>query len=469
MLRGLKTMPDYRIELAEVELPEFGLPTVEPHISRVVYAARLAALRQRYRARGFDAFVVYGDREHFANVAYLTGYDPRFEETLLIVTGDDTPSLLVGNEGMGYSAISPVPLNRVLYQTFSLIGQPRAANPPLKTVLADTGIQGGMKIGAAGWKYFTTQDTDAPRSWLEIPAFIVETLRAMGCTVENAADLLMHPVDGLRAVNEVDQLAVFEFAATHGSQGMRDLLFNVRPGMTEYECVQLMGYNGLPTNLHPVMLSGERAGLAPASPSSRRIAKGEPVLAALGYWGSNVARVGFLVESAAQLPADIRDYVDKLVIPYFRAAVAWYERVEIGVAGGELYEVVHEYVGDPFFGVFLNPGHLIHLDEWLSTPVYPGSTERLRSGMALQVDIIPATGTPYFSTNIEDGIALADEPLRAAFAQKYPEAWRRIQARRTFMERTLGIRIKPEVLPFSNMPAYLPPFWLAPRKALRVV
>ena len=32
-----------------------------------------------------DAFVVYGDREHAANVAYLSGYDPRFEETLLIL------------------------------------------------------------------------------------------------------------------------------------------------------------------------------------------------------------------------------------------------------------------------------------------------------------------------------------------------------------------------------------------------
>ena len=31
--------------------------------------------------------------------------------------------------------------------------------------------------------------------------------------------------------------------------------------------------------------------------------------------------------------------------------------------------------------------------------------------MALQVDIIPATGTPWFTTNIEDGIAIADQAL----------------------------------------------------------
>jgi hypothetical protein len=92
----------------------------------------------------------------------------------------------------------------------------------------------------------------------------------------------------------------------------------------------------------------------------------------------------------------------------------------------------------------------------------------LRSGMAFQVDIIPATGGPYFTTNIEDGIALADEPLREAFAATYPEAWARIEARRRFMSDALGIRLHPEVLPFSNLPAYLPPFLLRPDRAMRM-
>jgi hypothetical protein len=118
--------------------------------------------------------------------------------------------------------------------------------------------------------------------------------------------------------------------------------------------------------------------------------------------------------------------------------------------------------------VSLNPGHLIHLDEWVSSPIYRGSTQRLRSGMALQVDVIPATNSPYHTTNIEDGIALADRALREAFERQYPEAWERIQRRRTFMREVLGIKLKPEVLPFSNIPAYLPPFWLSPRQAMRV-
>jgi hypothetical protein len=89
--------------------------------------------------------------------------------------------------------------------------------------------------------------------------------------------------------------------------------------------------------------------------------------------------------------------------------------------------------------------------------------------MAFQVDIIPATGTDYFTTNIEDGIALADEHLRHDFAAGYPEAWTRIQARRRFMRDALGIDLHPDVLPFSNIPAYLPPFILRPDRAMTMI
>jgi hypothetical protein len=174
------------------------------------------------------------------------------------------------------------------------------------------------------------------------------------------------------------------------------------------------------------------------------------------------------VHDESELPEGIRDYLDKLVKPYFAAAVAWYETLDIGVTGGALYKAVHDIVGAPFFGVGLNPGHLIHLDEWVHSPITNNSMLKLSSGMALQCDIIPATGTDYFTTNIEDGIALADEPMRAEFAALYPEAWGRIAARQTFMRETLGINLHESVLPFSNLCAYLPPFLLNPTRAMCV-
>lgn len=467
------------IHLTEINLPEFGLPSVEPKIPAETYEQRLRAAHNRFHivppnmsSVQMGAMVIYGDREHFANMAYLTGFDPRFEEALLIIPAEFStgarPTLVVGNEGWGYTAISPIELNSVLYQDFSLLGQPRGKSQTLKEIFRQAGIVEGSAVGVVGWKYFDENVPDR-RTRLEIPSYIADILRTItgdASLVQNLTHEFMDPLDGLRSINDVDQLAVFEFAATHSSQAIRNVLFGLSPGMTEYEAVRLMQYNGIPLSAHLMLSSGKRAWMGLPSPSMRVIEYGDPLTMALGLWGSLNARAGFLVRGADELPENIRDYVDKLVTPYFRAVVAWYEHVGIGVSGGELYRLIHQHIGDPFFGVGLNPGHLIHLDEWVNSPIYKDSDIRLKSGMALQVDVIPATGGPYFTTNIEDGIALADDALRGAFAAKYPEAWGRIQARRTFMQDTLGIRLKPEVLPFSNIPAYLPPFLLNPRMVM---
>jgi hypothetical protein len=246
-------------------------------------------------------------------------------------------------------------------------------------------------------------------------------------------------------------------------------LQGIEPGMTELQAARLMGINGLPQCCHPMLSAGRRAAYGLPSPSLDVIKRGDPVTMAYGVQGGLNARAGFLVESAAELPSRIADYVEKLVAPYFAAVVDWYETIGIGVAGGALWKAVHDRIGDPFFGVSLNPGHLIHIDELMHSPIFQGSGIELKSGMALQVDVIPATGTDYFTTNIEDGIGLADAALRAEIAARYPQAWARIEARRAFMTDALGIRLKPEVLPFSNIPAFLPPFWLSRHSAMAVV
>ena len=59
--------------------------------------------------------------------------------------------------------------------------------------------------------------------------------------------------------------------------------------------------------------------------------------------------------------------------------------------------------------------------------------------------------------------------MRQSFAAKYPGAWQRIQERRRFMSKELGIELHPDVLPFSNIPAYLPPFLLRPDHAMTMI
>jgi Xaa-Pro aminopeptidase len=449
--------------LADIGLPDFGESAVRPEMPASRYPERIEQLRARMATRGDDRLVLWADREHSAGISFLTGFDPRFEEAILIVGPDGDPAILVGNESWGTAGAAPLPMRRIRFQDLSLPSQPRDRSQPLAEILGDEGVVAGARVGVVGWK------TYADRALIEAPAFLVDELRRLtgpGGRVENAGDLLIDPSDGLRVINDVDQLAAFEWASTHTSGGLRRLLVGLRPGMTEREAVRLLDWNGAPLSCHLMLSSGPRATLGLLSPGDRVIEHGDRFTTAFGIWGALTCRAGFVVEEAAELPDGIGDYVERLVGPYFGAVAEWYETIRIGLPGGALQAIIDRHLGDPFFGIFLNPGHQIHLDEWVNSPISPGSTIPLRPGMAFQVDIIPATGGPYFTTNIEDGIALADEPLREAFAASYPEAWARIEARRAFMAEALGIRLHPEVLPFSNLPAYLPPFLLRPDRAM---
>jgi Xaa-Pro aminopeptidase len=439
------------------------MPDAMPEISPATYAARLAQLRQRVETRGYDRLIVYADREHSANLSYLTGFDPRFEEALLIVGPAGDPAVLVGNECYGVAGAAPVSMRRHRFQDFSLPGQPRDRSAPLPDILGDEGIAAGSRIGLVGWKTYA----DAGMS--DVPAYIVDALRAivgLSGALANATDILIDAGDGLRVINEVEQLAALEWASSQTSQGVRRLIEGIRPGMTEREAVALLGWNGWPLSCHLMLTAGPRATFGLLSPGDRPIERGDRFTTAFGIWGALTCRAGFVAESAEELPVPIRDYVDRLVAPYFAAIAEWYGAIRVGVTGGELHDIIARRLGDPFFGIFLNPGHQIHLDEWVNSPISPGSQVELRSGMAFQVDVIPATGTDYFTTNIEDGIALADASLRDEFARQYPDAWDRIQRRRRFMADQLGIELHADVLPFSNIPAHLPPFLLRPHHAM---
>ncbi|HEY8198181.1 MAG TPA: hypothetical protein VIF44_00290, partial [Candidatus Limnocylindrales bacterium] len=241
------------------------------------------------------------------------------------------------------------------------------------------------------------------------------------------------------------------------------------PGLRESEAVALLGWNGMPLSCHVMLTAGPRATYGLLSPSDRPIERGDRFTVAFGVWGALDCRAGWVTEDASELPPQVGDYVERLVAPYFEAIAEWYEALHVGQTGGTLQDIIDRRLGDPFFGISLNPGHLLHLDEWVHSPVWPGSTVPLRSGMAMQVDVIPATGTDHFTTNIEGGIGLADEALREAFASSYPEAWSRIEARRAFMRDVLGIRLHADVMPFSNIAAWLPPFLLGSERVMALV
>ncbi|MDP9807956.1 hypothetical protein J2W42_000794 [Rhizobium tibeticum] len=449
------------ITLAPVALPDFGPLLTQPQIPSATYAARADAA---LKAAGTDWLVVYADREHFGNIMHLSGFEPRFEEALLLLGPGGRRVIITGNESESYTAIAGLGGIEVLRaQTFSLMGQDRSQDPRLSDRLRDAGIKAGDSIGLVGWKYLSTDEDDESAQSFFVPHFIVNALRRLigqSAQLIDATCVLMHPETGHRAIVDVDQLAAFEWAAVRCSEALFRVVAGVRVGDTEFEALGRLGYEGDPVNVHTMFASvsvGENI-IGLRSPTARRLKKGDGVTTALGYWGALSSRAGLLT-----------DHDDTFLTPakaYFEALITWYETADIGVTGGDLFSAVTDKLKSAGLNSALNPGHLGSHEEWLHSPVRPGSIERLRSGMPFQVDVIPVPMPAGWALNCEDMVAFGDAKLREEIRQRYPDMHARIAARRSFMADKLGLVISDNILPLSSTPLYLPPFWLQSDKVL---
>jgi len=449
------------IALRPIALPDFGSTAEQPRIPAATYELRC---RAAYAAAGCDWLVVYGDREHFGNIAFLSGFDPRFEEALLLLGPGDRRVLLTGNECESYAVLAGLPQIEVLVaQSLSLMAQDRSRHPRLADRLGDAGIRQGDTIGLVGWKYLEPEEDVEAASAFYVPAAHVQMLRRIvgkEGTLRDATPVLMHPETGLRARLDADQIAAFEWAATRCSLAVWRIVSAVREGDSEYDAVARMGYAGDPLNVHTMLVSasaGEPV-IGLRSPTSRRLRRGDGVTTAIGFFGALSSRAGLLDTANDEFLAKASGY--------FAGLVAWYAAVDIGAAGGDIHAAAADKLAAAGLASSLNPGHLTGHEEWLHSPIRPHSTERLRSGMPFQVDIIPTPLKAGWALNCEDGIVIADAGLRAELAERHPETFARIAARRDFMRAELGVPLKDVILPLSSTPLYLPPFWLRPGHVL---
>ncbi len=452
----IKLLTHLNIQLKSIPLPDFGTEGALPELPPSEFEARITSVVKAMRQRDIDFLIVFADREHCANLAFLTNLDPRIEEAMLLLDKAGKRKLLLGNECMGYTGICPIPMEYELFQEFSLMGQERSKSRALTAILTGFGIKSGSKVACAYHKYF--QDPGA----LDIPAYLADTLRSMvKVDILNCGDIFMDNETGLRHHNSLEQLVRFEWAGTRTSESMKRLLALLQPGEMEYNLARAYESDGLPYSCHPMVSSGKKAAMGLSSPSANRIAVGDPFTSALGIWGALTARAGMVATGSAELGSTTAEFFEKYWQGYFRTVVAWYENIGIGESAGDVTDAVENARPKGVFDFAVNTGHTLHIDEWVNSPFVKGSKVRLYSGMALQMDIIPVAKREFVCANMEDGIALADENLRNLWAEKFPASWKRIMARRDFMIDKIGIKLKPEVLPLSNIPAYYTPYLLS--------
>jgi Xaa-Pro aminopeptidase len=446
--------------LIRIDWPDSGAPEVPPEPSPADYAARLATVRAAMAGRGLEVLAVYGDREHAANLHWLTGFDPRFEEALLLVTADRMV-LLTGNECVPYAAGMPVfsgPGAEVLLcGTFSLPSQPRG-QARVADLIAGV-VPAGAKVGAAGWKWFGADEVDAPDTTLDLPAFLADPLRARAGAVVNATALFMHPGHGLRMRADAGEIARLEFAGQMAGRAVRRMVWAFREGMSDFSALEAAGIGGLPLGCHATFATGPVQGMS--GPSGRRLTRGEPISFNICHWRANCCRAGWVAEGPADLPEAARDYVAAFAGPYVAAVSEWFSLMRHGVSGGEVQARMAAALPFATYGVTLNPGHLIGIDEWVSSPIFPGSEIALASGMAMQCDIIP--GHPVWgSTRMEDGFVIADKGLRDELAARFPAVADRCAARQRFMRDVLGLAVPDDCLPLADTCGIVPPFLLDP-------
>jgi hypothetical protein len=456
------------IELTDVGSPPLDLPDESPRIEAQEFETRIDSLLAAVDA---DWVVVYGDREHAASLIYLCNLDPRFEEALLVL-GRNRRVLLLGKEDIGYTPIVPIDIEAVCCPTLSLMGIDRGGGPTVEEALRDVGIGPGDRVGVVGWKALQSGEWSGEFHAIFAPAFFVDTLRAITGRPELVADAtsaLTSPRTGLRTFSSADQIAVFEWGAALCSAWLMGVLQAARPGVSEREALQSVPWGGDPLSFHVVFASGSDVAVGLRSPSSRQLELGDAAIAAIGLWGGNCARGGIVAHSTTDLGPDSDGYLERLAIPYWRAIATWYEALAVGRPGGEIFTTITDLLAGESFASSLNPGHLIHYEEWLDSPIRAGSDDPIASGMVLQSDIIPTGIRPGWTANCEDTVAVADTSLRSEIEARHPALWSRIKARQAFMRDRLGVAVRDEVLPLSCTCAYFTPLWLAPGQALAFV
>lgn len=460
--------------LDNIVLENLTAPTIYPTIPSITLtddtiAGRLSKVLHAMEHCSYDAIVIYADKEHGGNFEYLTGFIPRFEEALLILYSNGQSELLLGNENMKMANYARLTSKAIHAPWFSLPNQPMGNHITFPDLIRKTQLMQTKSIGIVGWKLFTSATEDNSQIY-DVPYYIVDAIKkslSNRVNISNATSLLISPKFGVRATNNANEIAHYEYGANLASSAILTALDNLAIGQTEKQIAAQLTREGQPNTVVTIAATGERFEQADLYPSDKKVKLGNKFSATVAYKGGLTCRTAYIANTEQDLAKKVSDYLDVVAKPYFNAVVHWLENIHIGMQGGQLYQMIESVYPKATYGWSLNPGHLVADEEWLSSPIFSGSEITLKSGMLLQIDIIPAH-SGYGGVSIEDTIALANEDLQAEIAQDYPQLWARIQARRNYIMNELQINLAKEVLPLSNTVGYLRPYLLNKTAALKV-
>ena len=203
--------------------PDFGVPDGTARDPGRDVRRRVDALRERASARGYDRLVVYADREHSANLSFLTGFDPRFEEARPRRRADRRAGHPASaTSATGTAGAAPLPMRRHRFQDFSLPSQPRDRSRPL----ADDPRRRGDRAGHVASASSAGRRTPTARGWRSRRS---SSTSCAGCRSERARRERQRPADrpGRRPAGHQRRRPArrLRVRGVPTSNGVRELLF----------------------------------------------------------------------------------------------------------------------------------------------------------------------------------------------------------------------------------------------------
>jgi len=459
-------MSTFDVTIKDVKSPALDHSKQPVLISQGTAEARKQKVLTRMKEEGFSSLIIYADKEHGSNFEYLTGFIPRFEEALQVLNVDGTSTLVLGNENYNKAKYSLVDSEGILCPLFSLPNQPMGNFKPVEFYLKQAGIDATDKVGLVDWKLLSNDYQDFHQK-SAMPSFITDGLETFIAKdkLVNATQLYMDPGKGARVTNNANEIAHYEFGASLASDSVLNALNALTVGVTEMEIGNHLQASGQYPNVVTIAAFGDRFENANLYPLNTKLEVNDKVALTNSHKGGLSSWSGYAVSNEEELEAVDEGYLEDVVIPYFEAYNFWLDNIEIGKNGGEFYDEFNTFYSQKDFGWELNPGHLTADEEWLSSPFFSGSNKIVQSGMSFQVDYIPKQ-EGHHGVSAESTVAIADETLRDAIQEQYPELWERIENRRRYLKEELNIDLKESLLPLASTLGYYPPFFLMPNKAL---
>ena len=311
-----------QIVYTEIKSPKLDCSNTPIILTDDTISERYAKVIARMQEENYDVLVIYADLEHGSNFEYLTGFLPRFEEALLVIHKDGNNYMIMGNENLNKVQHARIKAVAIHAPHFSLPNQPMETKLSFEEILKQASITKNMNVGLVGWKNFTSKFEDNAKLF-DMPAYIVDTIKSIvrnDGNISNATYLFIGN-KGARCTNNVNEIEHYEFGASLASDCMLKAMDHLNEGVTEMELGQILNAYGQKNSVVTIAASGPRFVKANIYPTNNTIKLGDTISLTVGYKGGLSSRSGYAVNDESELPDNVKDYLEKVVKPYYNATV----------------------------------------------------------------------------------------------------------------------------------------------------